>query len=187
MGWSQPWLRDGDLKHTFHFPTGECTITLEDVALQLGLRVDGLPVVGPTMFDWEEMCDTYLGIMPVKGESLVGSMLKLKWLRDNMLPLPDDPTEEQVHAHCRAYILGLISGVLMPDKSGNKVHLMYLSLLTNLSRTRYYSWGSVCLSILYRELCKATEVGTRTMGDCSSLLMSWALYRMSYKVKSSIN
>ncbi|KAL2340229.1 hypothetical protein Fmac_008169 [Flemingia macrophylla] len=41
--------------HIFHFPTGECTITLEDVALQLGLRVDGLPVVGPTMFDWEEM------------------------------------------------------------------------------------------------------------------------------------
>ncbi|XP_029129889.1 serine/threonine-protein phosphatase 7 long form homolog isoform X2 [Cajanus cajan] len=52
--------------HTFHFPTGECTITLEDVALQLGLRVDGLPVIGPTLYDWEEMCSTYLGIMPVK-------------------------------------------------------------------------------------------------------------------------
>nr|KYP31590.1 Serine/threonine protein phosphatase 7 long form isogeny [Cajanus cajan] len=37
--------------HTFHFPTGECTITLEDVALQLGLRVDGLPVIGPTLYD----------------------------------------------------------------------------------------------------------------------------------------
>ncbi|XP_027357191.1 protein MAIN-LIKE 2-like [Abrus precatorius] len=96
--------------HTFHFPTGECTITLEDVALQLGLRVDGLPVIAPTMFDWEEMCDKYLGIVPVKGESLIGSMVKLKWLRDNMLPLQEESSEEEVHTHCRAYILGLIGG-----------------------------------------------------------------------------
>ncbi|XP_027337555.1 serine/threonine-protein phosphatase 7 long form homolog [Abrus precatorius] len=80
--------------HTFHFPTGECTITLEDVALQLGLSIDGLPVIAPTMFDWEDMCDLYLDIMSVKGETLIGSMVKLKWLRDNMLPLPDEPSEQ---------------------------------------------------------------------------------------------
>ncbi|KAK5802845.1 hypothetical protein PVK06_030471 [Gossypium arboreum] len=28
--------------HTFHLPCGECTITLEDVALQLGLTIDGM-------------------------------------------------------------------------------------------------------------------------------------------------
>nr|KYP64552.1 Serine/threonine protein phosphatase 7 long form isogeny [Cajanus cajan] len=89
------------------------------------------------------MCSTYLGIMPVKGESLIGSMIKLKWLRENMLELPEEPSQEQLHAHCRAYILGLIGGVLMPDKTGNKVHLMYLSLLINLRRTRRYSWGSI--------------------------------------------
>ncbi|MBA0867265.1 hypothetical protein Goshw_028825, partial [Gossypium schwendimanii] len=27
--------------HTFHLPCGECTITLEDVQLQLGLPMDG--------------------------------------------------------------------------------------------------------------------------------------------------
>ncbi|KAH1228396.1 Serine/threonine-protein phosphatase 7 long form [Glycine max] len=32
--------------HTFHFPHGEATITLQDVALQLGLKIDGLPVTG---------------------------------------------------------------------------------------------------------------------------------------------
>ncbi|MBA0669478.1 hypothetical protein Goklo_023872 [Gossypium klotzschianum] len=32
--------------HTFHFPCGECTITLEDVNLQLGLPVDRYPVTG---------------------------------------------------------------------------------------------------------------------------------------------
>ncbi|XP_027357284.1 protein MAIN-LIKE 2 [Abrus precatorius] len=96
--------------HTFHFSTGECTITLEDVALQLRLRVNGLPVIAPTMYNWKEICDTYLSIVSVKGESLIGSMPKLKWLRDNMLPLPEEPYKEEVHTHCRAYILGLIGG-----------------------------------------------------------------------------
>ncbi|XP_027348160.1 protein MAIN-LIKE 2-like [Abrus precatorius] len=134
--------------HTFHFSTGECTITLEDVALQLELKVDGLLIIGPTMFDWKDVCDTYIGIVPVKGETLIGSMMKLKWLRDNMLSLLDEPSEEQVHAHVMAYILALIRGVLMPDKIGNKVHLMYLALLTNLKRTRRYSWGSAYLAML---------------------------------------
>nr|KYP63451.1 Serine/threonine protein phosphatase 7 long form isogeny [Cajanus cajan] len=111
------------------------------------------------MFDWEEM-------------SLFGSMIKLRWLRDNILPLLEQPTEEQLHAHVRAYLLGLIGGVLMLDKTGNKVHLMYLSLLTNLRRTRKYSWGSACLAMLYREMCRATKVGSKTIGGCASLLMS---------------
>ena len=45
-----------DETHTFHLPIGECTITLEDVALQLGLRVDGKPVTGPSMLDWRVEC-----------------------------------------------------------------------------------------------------------------------------------
>nr|KYP40537.1 Serine/threonine protein phosphatase 7 long form isogeny [Cajanus cajan] len=36
--------------HTFHLPIGECTINLEDVALQLGLKVDGKPISGPTLY-----------------------------------------------------------------------------------------------------------------------------------------
>ena len=33
-----------DETHSFHFPTGEMTITLEDIARCWGLRVNGLPV-----------------------------------------------------------------------------------------------------------------------------------------------
>lgn len=33
-----------DETHSFHFPTGEMTITLEDIARYWGLRVSGLPV-----------------------------------------------------------------------------------------------------------------------------------------------
>ncbi|KAH1073544.1 hypothetical protein J1N35_025872 [Gossypium stocksii] len=36
--------------HTFHLLCGECTITLEDMHLQLGLPVDGSVVTGPIQF-----------------------------------------------------------------------------------------------------------------------------------------
>ncbi|KAF1897258.1 hypothetical protein Lal_00034961 [Lupinus albus] len=37
--------------HTFHLPIGECTITLEDVAYQLGLPIDGEVVTRATSMD----------------------------------------------------------------------------------------------------------------------------------------
>ena len=140
---------------------------MQDVSLQLGLPIDGLPVIGPTMLDWDEMCETLLGIILVKGELIVGSMIKLKWLRDNLFPIDENSSIEVIHAHARAYILGLTGGVLMPDKTGNKVHLMYLNYLTNFRRTRRYSWGSACLAVLYKEMCRATNGHTRTMGGCA--------------------
>ncbi|RYR72591.1 hypothetical protein Ahy_A02g006816 [Arachis hypogaea] len=35
--------------HTFHLLTSECTITLEDVAIILGLRSDGMPILRLTI------------------------------------------------------------------------------------------------------------------------------------------
>jgi len=103
-----------------------------------------------------------------------------------MLPLGEEPIEEQLHAHCRTYILGLIGGVLMPDRTNNKVHLMYLTFLTNLRITTRYSWGSACLAVLYRELCRSTYVKVKTMGGCASLLQSWAWYHMPYMLAPEV-
>ncbi|RYR12120.1 hypothetical protein Ahy_B04g069661 [Arachis hypogaea] len=41
--------------HTFYFPVGECAVTLEDVALILGLLTNGLPVTGPTLSSYEAL------------------------------------------------------------------------------------------------------------------------------------
>ena len=41
---------------TFHLPVDECTITLEDVALQLSLHVDGKLITDLKYYDWEQMC-----------------------------------------------------------------------------------------------------------------------------------
>ncbi|KAK5803771.1 hypothetical protein PVK06_031420 [Gossypium arboreum] len=41
--------------HTFHLPCGECTITLEDVALQLGLPIDGSAVKGDHSYGGDDL------------------------------------------------------------------------------------------------------------------------------------
>ncbi|KAH1098495.1 hypothetical protein J1N35_015416 [Gossypium stocksii] len=80
----------------------------------------------------------------------------------------------------RAYIMHIIGGVLMPDSNNNKVHIIYLPLLAYLTSVRPYSWGSVVLAVLYRELCRMTKPAVVDMGGCLTLLQSWALYRMPF-------
>jgi len=129
--------------------------------------VDGRPITGATYYDWEEMCEQYLDVVSPKGEAIVGFTIMLKWLQDNMLPLPSEPTQQQLEAYCRAYLLWLIGGVLMPDKMENWVHLMYLTVLVDLDQVRQYIWGSTCLTMLYKEMCRATDPDAKTMGDCA--------------------
>ncbi|KAH1130209.1 hypothetical protein J1N35_001587 [Gossypium stocksii] len=80
----------------------------------------------------------------------------------------------------RAYIMHIIGGVLMLDSNNNKVHIMYLPLLADLSNVCSYSWGSAVLAALYRELCQTTKPAVVDMGGCLTLLQSWTLYRMSF-------
>ncbi|KAF1899549.1 hypothetical protein Lal_00019677 [Lupinus albus] len=74
--------------HTFHLPHGECTITLEDVSLQIGVNVNNLPLAGPTYFDWNEICEELLGKVPSDKQDMRGCELKLTWLFDNFETLP---------------------------------------------------------------------------------------------------
>ncbi|XP_072077732.1 protein MAIN-LIKE 2-like [Arachis hypogaea] len=70
--------------HTFHLSIDECAITLEDVALILGLPTDGLPVTGMTMSSFEALqaeCLEQFGVAPSK-EQCRGCCIKLTWLRD---------------------------------------------------------------------------------------------------------
>ncbi|MFQ6631273.1 hypothetical protein Gotur_009290 [Gossypium turneri] len=66
--------------HTFHFSCGECTVTLEDVALQLGLPIDESPVTRVTAFtEPAALCYQLLGDSPNDDESNFTG-LKFTWL-----------------------------------------------------------------------------------------------------------
>ncbi|XP_012477724.2 protein MAINTENANCE OF MERISTEMS-like [Gossypium raimondii] len=166
--------------HTFYFPCGECTVTLEDVALQLGLPIDGSPVTGVSSFtDPAALCYQLLGDSPGNGESYF-SGIKFTWLKAKIGQLSATATEGELMCVARAYIMHMVGAVLMPDTNGDSVHLMYLSLLADLFTARSYSWGSAVLAMLYRELCRATKPDVRDIGECLILLQSWALYRLPF-------
>ncbi|KAF1877992.1 hypothetical protein Lal_00041741 [Lupinus albus] len=160
--------------HTFHFPNGECTITLEDVAYQLDLPIDGKSITGDTSMDWGDLCLQLLGGAPID-KQINGQRVQHTWLESIYQQLPDDADDEVVEQHARAFILRMIGEFLMPNTSRSRFHLMYLPLLDDLSETFDYSWGSVVLACLYRGLCRADVFkDQKEVGGCLLLLQSWA-------------
>ncbi|KAG8502329.1 hypothetical protein CXB51_000306 [Gossypium anomalum] len=134
--------------HTFHLPCGECTITLEDVHLQLGLPVDGDAVTGSVhSADWGAVCYELLGATP---DNINGGRIKMGWLRDTFLEPNDGSTELEKIRYARAYILQITGGYLMLDLSRNL--------------------GSAVLATLYREMCGATRPNKVKIRGCLSLL-----------------
>ncbi|KAG8477254.1 hypothetical protein CXB51_030968 [Gossypium anomalum] len=166
--------------HTFYLPCGECTVTLEDVALHFGLSIDEDAVTGVSAIaEPATFCYSLLGASPGDADSTF-SELKFTWLKANFQHLSVNATEEELVCAARAYIMHIIGDVLMPDSNNNKVHLQYLSLLADLRNVRSYSWGSAVLAMLYRELCRTTKPDAVDIGGCLVLLQSWALYRMPF-------
>ncbi|XP_040940167.1 protein MAINTENANCE OF MERISTEMS-like [Gossypium hirsutum] len=108
--------------HTLHLPCGECTITLEDMALQLGLPIEGYVVTGVSLISRPvTLCYELLGRSPSEGKF---TSLRFSWLKANFEHLPSTTNEREVMQVARAYIMHLIGGVLMPDANGNMVHLI---------------------------------------------------------------
>ncbi|KAG8481071.1 hypothetical protein CXB51_025794 [Gossypium anomalum] len=144
--------------HTFHLPCGECTITLQDVHLQLGLPVDGYVVTGSaSSSDWSAVCYELLGAIP---DYINGELERIRY--------------------ARVYILEIIGGYLIPDLSQNLVHLRWLLKLVDFRAADELSWGSAVLAKLYKEMCSATLPNKTKIGGCLSLLQSWALFRFPF-------
>ncbi|KAK5836250.1 hypothetical protein PVK06_012024 [Gossypium arboreum] len=79
--------------HTFHLLCGECTITLEDIALQLGLPINSFTITGfSTLFNQETLCYDLLGRLPYAGEDKLKT-LRFSWLKANFEYLPNNATE----------------------------------------------------------------------------------------------
>ena len=136
--------------------------------------MDGSPLIGPTNLSWADLCEELSGVRPEEGE-LQGSMIKLSWLAHHFLDLNNHGGNlEQVERFTRAWILRFIGGVLFVDKSSNKVSVRYLEFLRNFRECSTYSWGSVILGYLYREMCNATNYKTKSIGCMCILIQMWA-------------
>ncbi|XP_019236834.1 PREDICTED: serine/threonine-protein phosphatase 7 long form homolog [Nicotiana attenuata] len=150
--------------HTFYLPTGEATITLQDVQVLYGLRVEGRAFAlphhrrGMTRAQLADMMGQLTGLRPQGDRG--GSRVALSFIRDQMEVLHPDITHETEHLWIQRYtrlaLLLLFGCVLFPDTSGNKVSMRFLHCLEQLDELPQYSWGATVLAYLYRSMCRAS-------------------------------
>ncbi|XP_039134229.1 protein MAIN-LIKE 1-like [Dioscorea cayenensis subsp. rotundata] len=145
--------------HIFHLNCGETIITLEDVALLLGLPINDHDVIGQTSGLGSAVCAELLRVVPPI-EQRTSQSITLTWLEETFSMLPYDAGQRQIECYARAYILRLIGCVLMQDMSQNRVHLKWLPLLRDFTEVGRYSWGSGCLATLYRILSISSRTRT---------------------------
>ncbi|QHO01165.1 uncharacterized protein DS421_13g412670 [Arachis hypogaea] len=144
--------------HTFHMPFGECTITLQDVAYQLGLPVDGRYVSGclsefqiyieggrPAWVWFEEL----LGVVPPSSQ-VQKYAVNCSWFQETFGECPEGADEDTVRRYARAYIMMLLGTQLFANKFGNRIHIRWLPFVARLEEMGTYSWGSAALAWLYR-------------------------------------
>ncbi|KAK5842062.1 hypothetical protein PVK06_004390 [Gossypium arboreum] len=137
----------------FHLPFGECTFTLDDVSLQIGLQIDGNVITGPIVSaGWSATCEQLLGNVPNRFR---GSQIEMRWLYDNFQTIKASTSDVEKEQFARTFILRLIGGLLMADKFCNLVHLKWLLQLVNLREAGRLSWRSAVLATLYQEMCLA--------------------------------
>ena len=105
----------------------------------------------------EDKVQRLLGVRP-PAEVTKESSLRVTWLAQNFSQLPEGADDATVERYARAYLFYLIGAVLFSDKTGNRVQLLYLTLLdAPWEVISGYSWGSAALAYLYRRLCEASQ------------------------------
>ena len=84
--------------HSFHLPQGECTITLQDIVVLIGLPVDGDVVIDHTHTDWRRLCHDFLRVI-LGDRDIDGQRLHLNWLLEGFSVLALDADEESVRCY----------------------------------------------------------------------------------------
>ncbi|KAL4306378.1 hypothetical protein AHAS_Ahas16G0172300 [Arachis hypogaea] len=90
---------------------------------------------------------------------------------------PDTYDPDTLRQYARSYIMLMIGGYLLTNKSNNTVHLRWLPLLDDFERCRRFSWDSVVLAWTYHSLCHAAHCQTTNIMGCTPLLVSWIYQR----------
>ena len=114
--------------HTFHVPTGEMTITLQDVAIIHGLRIDGPAVTGTCVLDVAELCGELLSVTP-PANALRGYAISIRWLCQHLSTPGPNVDEVDLERSARGFILALMGSFFFADKKRVHVHMCFLPLL----------------------------------------------------------
>ncbi|GAB2290957.1 hypothetical protein Dimus_038135 [Dionaea muscipula] len=164
--------------NTFHLWFGEMTITLDDVHQLLGLLVTGRPVHYDGGIDRLTIMELMTELLGASAADMAMGMdhqlVKLRWLHEHFEPLIlDSCSEVEVEHAVLAYLLYILGTTIFTSKGGDKVSLSYLHVLRDLTSLDAYAWGAACQDFLYRELGKASKVGTRQIAEYLTLLEVW--------------
>lgn len=168
--------------HTFHLPVGEATVTLQDIEVLWGLRVDGEPVILPQVNHpreyWMDTCLSLLGIAPSQAELKLGGF-NATTLKDAVSHrLDDDLPEHYYMQYARIFVLLLLGCLIIPDTSGRKIPFHHILLLVDEDQSSQLSWGAAALATLYHYLCEASCQKRKDIGGPLALLQMWAWERI---------
>ncbi|KAL9274933.1 MAIN-LIKE 1-like protein [Drosera capensis] len=151
-------------KRAFVLPLGEITITTLDVALILGLRGMGNPVIltddEPSADLWKDFSDA---TMPMK--------ISVYFFEERLNVLGGQANEDFV----RAFLMFTFGTFLFPNTTG-KVDSHYLCLLEDIDMVSDYAWGAAVLEDIFHWLSRRKEEGIVYVGGCLILLLIiWTL------------
>ncbi|XP_019066952.2 serine/threonine-protein phosphatase 7 long form homolog [Solanum lycopersicum] len=174
--------------HCFHLPFGEVTITLQDVQVLFGLRIDGDVVyiqdatrrIRPWSTLLETLTECTIAPTDIDAVRRVRIHNITANLRDRLQvdPIRDATPVERVERIARLYMLVILGGILFPNTSGNLISLQYLAFLDPIHDVGKYSWGSAVLAYLYRALCRASIGNVIDICGFIPLLQVWCWERI---------
>ncbi|GLU14885.1 hypothetical protein SLE2022_314260 [Rubroshorea leprosula] len=141
---------------------GMLKITSVDVALILGLRMVGDPLILKEDEPFSELEREY-------GAALWKRKIAVSALETRLESIGDEVNEDFI----RTFILFMIGTILFPNTSG-KVDSRYLSLLDDLDNIGRFSWGAAVLEDLIMWLNKRKETSVQYIGGCLILLQVWS-------------
>ena len=110
--------------------------------------------------------------------TLAGARIKYKWLDAQFAAPPTAYADDEFVQHnARYHLLVRMGALLFMDKSADRVSLLTLPLLNPINNARQYSWDSVALAWLYRQLCSASKKDAMQIGGALLLVQLWAYSR----------
>ncbi|KAL6323421.1 hypothetical protein AAG906_038990 [Vitis piasezkii] len=83
------------------------TVTLQNVAMILGLRIHGPPITSTCDIDWSLLCSEFLGVVPPPSQ-IKGSVISARWLCEQFSYPPAGVDDVILQRYACAFILALL-------------------------------------------------------------------------------